>query len=168
VAGGGDAGGAVDVDAHVSLLGEQRLARVQPHADSDRARAQRLLPRRRGRDRVAGTGEGEEERISLRVDLRGVEAADDVAEHASMVGYCVRISVFELSQQSRRAFDVREEEGDGPGVELARLIMREACGCSKCEVQPRSIMRPQRASMRRVFQSTTENAQVAMNRPTTT
>jgi len=62
--------------------------------------------------------------------------------------------------------------------EVAALALILAAGVEKSlgarepvrEAQPRldrSIISPQRDSMRRVFQSTTEKAQVAMKRPTT-
>ena len=72
VRGGRDAGGAVDVHPDVSLVGDDRLAGVEAHADADRAGLERSA-------RVAGRGhgvrrprEGDEERVALGVDLDAV------------------------------------------------------------------------------------------------
>ena len=120
VTGRGDAGRAMDVSAHVPLVGQQRRPRVQPAPHPDLARCE--LPRqllcrrerpRRGRER-------DEERITLRVHLDAVVVRASFADHAPMLGkrLCIGLGP-ELVQQLRRALDVREEEGDGAGGKVA-------------------------------------------------
>ena len=120
VSGCGDTGSAMDVFAHVPLVGQQRRPRVQPAPHPDLARCE--LPRqllcrrerpRRGRER-------DEERITLRVHLDAVVVRASFTDHAPMLGKRLGIGLGpELVQQLRRALDVREEEGDGAGGKVA-------------------------------------------------
>src|SRR5262249_42504106 len=60
--------------------------------------------------------EGHEERISLRVDLDAPVGCERITQDASMLREHPRVPLgAEIVQQRRRTFDVREEEGDGPG-----------------------------------------------------
>jgi hypothetical protein len=59
----------VNVDAHIPLLGEQRLAGVQTNTDTEPARAESLLRVPGSRKRVPRPPERDEERITLRVHL---------------------------------------------------------------------------------------------------
>ena len=61
-----DAGGAMDVHADVALVRNGRLPRVDAHPNRELEPALRLLGRCQ---RVGGPGEGDEERITLCVDL---------------------------------------------------------------------------------------------------
>ena len=109
----GDARAAVDVLAHVTLLGYGRRAGVQPHAHADRSRLEPLARRLRGRRRSSRCRERDEERVALRVDLdaavRGRRLAHDAPVLRERVGVARRP---ELVQQARRALDVGEEERD--------------------------------------------------------
>jgi hypothetical protein len=55
----------------------------------------------------------------LRVDLDSLVRHESFSEHTPMLTQCICISVAKLPQQLRRAFDVREEEGDRAGRQLA-------------------------------------------------
>ena len=68
--GGRDPRGAVDVDADVALVGHERLAGVEPHPHADRpVRRAPPCPRAAAASASAARGEGDEERVALRVDL---------------------------------------------------------------------------------------------------
>ena len=119
VARGGDARSEVDVVADVALVGEQRRAGVQADAHADRARlSASVIARGRG-DRPRRRGEGEEERVALRVHLDAAVGGEGLAEHATVLGERLRVRLRpELVQQLRRALDVREEERDRAGGEV--------------------------------------------------
>ena len=74
VAGRADPGHPVHVDARIALVGDQRLADVDPHADADVALAgprlldQGVLALDRGRDRVVERLERGEDLVAVRVD----------------------------------------------------------------------------------------------------
>jgi uncharacterized protein (AIM24 family) len=79
------------------------------------------LTRGGGRDRVVGAGEGDEERVSLRVDLapepeRFAQPGAMVLEHGAVV-LCT-----EFREQPRGFLDVREEEGDGAARQLVHAL----------------------------------------------
>jgi hypothetical protein len=74
---------------------------------------------RRGGSGLGGTGERDEEGIALRVDLDAAVWCDSRAESAPMAGQGGGVPLAELVQQPRRAFDVRKEECDRAGGELA-------------------------------------------------
>jgi hypothetical protein len=82
VADGGDPSGAVDVEADVSLLGDTRLAGVDPHAHTDRSVAERVLGVVCGRQCIGRTREGDEERVPLGVDLDPAVPLERVAKRA--------------------------------------------------------------------------------------
>ena len=79
---GADPCSAVDAHADVPLAADERLARVDPdpHAKRGAVRpglgGERPLCGHGGRDRVARACEGDEERVTLRVDLVPVELLD--------------------------------------------------------------------------------------------
>jgi hypothetical protein len=123
VADGRNASGAVDVDPDVTLFGYERLARVQAHADADRPRLERSLPVDSRGKRIRGLREGDEERVSLRVDLDATVPAEALTQRLSMLAKHIRVCITELAQQPRRPLDVREEEGDGPGGQLGHTVM---------------------------------------------
>ena len=100
VAGCGDAGGAVDVSADVALLGEERRARVQANAHLNRARGEPLNERLRRAQCRGSTREGEEEGVSLRVDLDAPLGRARIANHAPVLGERLRVGLgAELMQQ---------------------------------------------------------------------
>lgn len=98
MADGGDPRGAVDVEAYVPLLGDQRLAGVHAHADADRPVTERALCVVRGRKRIGRSGEGDEERVALRVHLDAAVARKRLAEHAPVLGQHVRVPVPQFLQ----------------------------------------------------------------------
>ncbi len=111
--GGGDPRRAVDVDADVAFFGHDRLARVHAHADPDEAVREHLLRLGGRRDGVGGSWERDEEGVTLRVDLDARVAREGIPQRAPMIGEELDVSRPVLAQESRRALDVREEEGDG-------------------------------------------------------
>jgi hypothetical protein len=118
-----DASCAMDVDADVALLGEERLARVQAHPDADRSGLERNLSVDSRGKCIRGPREGDEERVSLRVDLDATVPAKTFTQRLSMVAKHIRVRIAELVQQPSRSLDVREEEGDCPGWKLAHTGM---------------------------------------------
>jgi hypothetical protein len=66
---------AMDVDADVALVGQLRLTGVDPHANADRAAAERLASGGCRRDRVGCSRQGDEEGVALGVDLDAVVPA---------------------------------------------------------------------------------------------
>ena len=69
VADRGDPCALVHVEADIALLRQARLARVQPHPHPYRPVGKRALAGRCSGNGVRCTGEGDEERVALRVDL---------------------------------------------------------------------------------------------------
>ena len=82
----GDPRAAVDVDPDVALRGWRRRAGVQAHSHPDRPGLERLLARARRRDSPRGRREGDEERVTLGVDLHTAVGREGVAQHAAMLG----------------------------------------------------------------------------------
>jgi hypothetical protein len=118
VAGRGDPRAAVDVHAHVPLLGQLRLAGVQSHAHTHRRVGQRL-PGALGRgEGVGGPGEGDEERVALRVHLDAAVGRERVAQQPPVFRKQVGVVVAVLGQQARRAVHVGEQERDRAAGEL--------------------------------------------------
>ena len=112
VGGGGDPRGAVDVDADVALLRDDRLAGVQAHADADLAGLERLPRLRRRGDRLRGARERDEERIALRVDFDARVPRERLAQEAAVLGEEVGVRGPVLVEQPRRSLDVGEEKRD--------------------------------------------------------
>ena len=109
---------AVDVDARVALVGDERLADVDSHPHPDVVTAgpglldQAPLGLDGGGDRVVERREGDEHLVAVRVDHVAVPLSDrapddaaDAVQDRRVVGPC-RVDEW------RRAFDVAEEEGD--------------------------------------------------------
>ena len=76
----GDSCGAVDVDSHVALGGQDRRSRVQTHAHSDRPAGEPLSRREGCGDCALGRGKGDEEGIALRIDLDASSCCESFAE----------------------------------------------------------------------------------------
>jgi hypothetical protein len=117
----------MDVDADVALVGKERSAGVDSHADLDRICGKVLLRLLRRGYGISSSAECEEERIALRVDLRAAHGAEGLAHDAAMIARDHGIArVAELLQQPGRALDVSEGKGDGslvpahPGNPTAR------------------------------------------------
>src|SRR5439155_17779197 len=99
VAESGNAGCAMDVDADVTLIREERLARVHTHAHADRAGFERSLPVDGRGKRIRGLREGDEERVSLRVHLDSSVPDKAFAHRLSMLAEHVCVRIAELVQQ---------------------------------------------------------------------
>jgi hypothetical protein len=117
---GGDAGGAVDVSADVAVLGQERRAGVETDPHGDRAGRQRLGEGTSRADRSRSGRKGEEESVSLRVDLDSTLGRTRFPDHKPMLGQRLRVGLrSELVQELRRALDVGKEEGDSPRGKIA-------------------------------------------------
>jgi hypothetical protein len=90
VARSAEASAPIDAKTDVPLAAHERLARMEPHPDADRyavgpwLRSERALQVDRGGDRVTRSGEHDEERVALRVDLVPVVALDRSADQPGM------------------------------------------------------------------------------------
>jgi hypothetical protein len=115
VAGGCDPRRPVHVGADVPLLGGVWRPGVYAHAHADRPNAKGVARLRRRRDRAGAVREGDEEGVTLRVDLHAAVARECIAKQAPVLGERVRVILgAELVQEAGRALDVRKEKGDGP------------------------------------------------------
>ncbi len=116
---GCNAGRTVDVRTHVSLCAHHGSPRVDAQAQADRPGLEALddLPRRP--QRLGRGGEGDEEGVSLRVDLDAAVLPACLAHDAAVLLEKVgkHLSAY-LVEQLRRALDVREEECDGARREI--------------------------------------------------
>ena len=115
----------MDVDADVALVGDLRLPGVDPHANADRAAPERLAGGGRGRDRVGGSRERDEEGVALGVDLDAVVPGERSSQRGAVLGEEIGVPGAVLLEEPRRAFDVREEEGDGSGRQLGPRHARD-------------------------------------------
>jgi hypothetical protein len=116
VPGGGDARGAMDVETDVAFLGEEGRSRVQAHADADGTRSERSCQGAGGRECGRRGREGEEEGVSLGVDLDPTLSGAGLADDTPMLGESCGVALrTERVQQFRRTFDVGEEKGDRAG-----------------------------------------------------
>ncbi len=121
VTGRGDAGSFVHVEAHIPLVGELGLPAVQPHTDADRSVVEGSLRVGGGCDGVRRPREGDEEGITLRVDLDPAVSAERIPHDPAMLVERRPVLVAELVQELRRALHVGEEQRDDAGWEIARL-----------------------------------------------
>src|SRR5262245_51672252 len=109
----------MDIVTYIAFLGEQRSARMQTDANLDRPGRKRLRHGPRCRKSSGGSRKGEEEGVTLGIHFVAPLGCALFPDHAAMLGK--RRSVFlrpQLVEKLRRAFDVREEEGDSPGWQL--------------------------------------------------
>ena len=93
VADGSDPRTLMYVETDIPLLGQPRLAGMQPHPHADRPVGQRALAVSGGGDGVRGAGEGDEERVTLCIDLdarmvreRGAESAPMLLQRLPIIG----------------------------------------------------------------------------------
>ena len=122
VRGRADPGGTVDVEADVALVGDDGVAGVDADPDADRG-LRRSLDSLGCRDGVVGPTEGDEERVALRVDLDAVVRRRSRAD-PPVLGQQVGVVLAVFVEQTCRALDVGEQEGDRAGREIAhRPIM---------------------------------------------
>jgi len=124
----GDARRSVHPEPEVPFVSDRGLSRVQAHAPPHlRALGpvvlcQSALRCNGGSQSRVGASEGEEERISLRVDLATVASFCRLPEDAAVAVEGVAVPVSELLEQSCRALDIREEEGDSPARQLGHSV----------------------------------------------
>ena len=111
---------AVHVEANVAVADPGAAAGEDAHADADLSPAgpavlgERALRPCGRTDGVAGSGEGDEEGIALRVDFVASRLGDRLAQQPVVVGQHLGVTrLSELVQEPRRALDVGEEKGDG-------------------------------------------------------
>ncbi len=123
-----------DVETDVALLVNRGLAGVQSHAHADdlsawpvRGRMRTLCFYRRGHG-VSCAREGEEECVSLGIDLDAVVGTESATSDSSMRGQDVGILVAEPLEQLRRVLDVGEEERHRPSRQLghAAIVLRDS------------------------------------------
>ena len=104
---------------------------MDPDPDAHRAWFEGSLSLLSRRDRVRGSREGDEEGVALRVDLDARVSLECVPQSPAVLGQDLRIPVSVLVEQPRRAFDVREEEGDRSARQLAHSgIIRQNGACA--------------------------------------
>ena len=121
----GDSRAAMHVYPDVAIRRHCRRPGVESHAHADRAGAECRLPRPGGRDCAGGGGERNEERVALCVHLDAAVGGERIPEQPTMLGERVRVPVrAERVQQTGRALDVREEEGDRAVRELWAHLAR--------------------------------------------
>lgn len=138
---GADARCPYDVEAHVSLLVNRRLSRVQadPHANRDTSRPLRgsmcALGVHCSSESVPGAREDEEERVSLRVHLDAVASRKRISDDAPVAGEHLAVVVAQPLQELRRVLDVGEDERDGAygqlgdeAIVVGRLVTATAAG----------------------------------------
>jgi hypothetical protein len=110
----GDSRSEVDVVPDVTLVGHERSPGVQTHPDLDRSGSERLGESGGGRQRSGRRREGEEEGVSLGIDLDAPLGRARLPDQQPVLGECLGVGLrSQLAQELRRALDVREEEGDG-------------------------------------------------------
>ena len=98
---------------------------MKPYPDADRSLCERRLGVRRRSDGAISVLERDEERVALGVDLDPAVGGERRPQHPPVLDQHVGIPVAELVQQPRRALDVGEEKGHGPGRKVSHAaIMR--------------------------------------------
>jgi hypothetical protein len=94
-------------------------AHTHLHAFRPAPGRERPLRGDRGCDRVARPREGDEERVTLGVDLATVVLLERRAQHALMLGQHLAIAGTQPRQQPRRTLDVAEQQRDGATRKLS-------------------------------------------------
>jgi hypothetical protein len=93
VPGGSDTGGAVDVDADITVAVQERLTSVDANPDPDRPLGESLLDLSCGGERVARASESAEG-VALGVDLDASVGGDGFADDPSVLGERPRIGLW--------------------------------------------------------------------------
>jgi hypothetical protein len=103
----------MDVVTDVALFGQKRLPGVHSNPNVDQSGGERVGEMRGGAERTLRAGEGEEEGVSLGIDLGSALGGTGVPDHPAVLGerLSVRLGA-ELVEQSRRPLDVGEEKSD--------------------------------------------------------
>jgi len=116
MAGGGNAGGQVDVLSDVAFVGHERRTGVQTYPEMDRSGVETLRDHPRGLHCARCGGERNEKRVALGVDLDPALLRTRLAYDPPVLRERLGVPLgAEPVQELRRALDVGEEEGDGPG-----------------------------------------------------
>jgi hypothetical protein len=116
----------VNVHPDVALVRPQRLTCVDPNANPNRSSCELALSVGGRSDCIARTGEGNKERVTLRVDLGAPVLGESLSQDSAVVGEDGCVVITEVVEQLRRALDVGEEEGDGPGGQLGHTGLSES------------------------------------------
>jgi len=118
----------VDVRAHVAFIGQIRGTGVYTDAHLDRSRGEGSFEMPRSRDGAFRRRKGNEESVTLRVDLNASVLSERCPEEASVLRERLRVAFgTQLMQQTRRPHDIREQEGHDPGRKAScheRTIVR--------------------------------------------
>ena len=149
VRGRGDARGPMNVDPDVTLVGHEWLTRVDAHAYANRAAVERVPRLVCGGNGVSGAGERDEEGIALGVHFDALVSRERLPQDSSMLVEQIGVAPPVLLQESCRALDVREEEGDGAGRQLGpahRAILSPAVWYSRPPGLVSAVPTPQRPS----------------------
>src|SRR5438876_7241331 len=78
----------------------------------------------RGREhRIPGAGERNEERVALRIDLTAAVLLEHLPQEPLVIGDELGVPIAKLAQETGRAFDVAEQEGDSAGRKLGHLAV---------------------------------------------
>jgi hypothetical protein len=102
-----------------AAVDQKRRAGVHTDPDLNRTAAQSLMRLLRSGERPMRRRERDEERITLRVNLNAAVSPERVPQSPTMLSERLGVQFgAELLQQSRRAFDVREQERDSAGREI--------------------------------------------------
>jgi hypothetical protein len=101
VTGSGNPCCAMDVDADVAVLCQQRLAGVQPHPHAQWSVVKRFTNIQSSGEGILRPTEGNEECVALSVHLDTAVACERIAKSASVLGQHVCVVVAELLQQPR-------------------------------------------------------------------
>ena len=121
VAGRGDPGRSVHIDADIPVLAKVRRPSVDANPHLNRARGQFPYCLRSGPHCLGSGWERDEERVAVRIDLRSAVSDERLAQYAAMLRERMRVPIgAQLVQQPCRAFDVGEEEGNRSRWEIAR------------------------------------------------
>jgi len=151
---GGDARSAVHVETDVALVGDQRLARVDPDAHAERTIARAVADLGCGRGRGACPAERREERVALRVDLDTRVPAQASPDDDAVGGEELRILVPVLVEKPRRAVDVGEEKCHRPRGRSSRMTTPPPKGrgqrsdCEQGQQRPASATNSSRSPQR--------------------
>ena len=126
VCGRRDACSFMDVATDIPLVREDRLAGVDPHTNFGRARREAILSDPRRLYGIEGSSEGEEERVTLRVDLDTPVSRGGLAQDPAVLGEHLDVRVAQFMKQAGRALDVREDKRDRSRWEIGSHVTDDA------------------------------------------
>ena len=138
-----DARGAMHVEADVALRRYDRLSRVNPDANANRAVAQAVTNLAGSRYGVRCSRERCEECVTLRVHLDSCVPGESRANDGAVSAEQIRVRGAVLMQELRRPCDVGEEERYGAA--------REVFSHAELIIEPRRVSRLVRDSLRDAF-----------------